>query len=109
MPKVDKFNPGGLFKNLLSLLLKFGPLIFAEGQPGTVKSAGPVTPDSVKADVEAVALATEGYEPGQVGGPMVDALIEKALRSLLALAESNVDRAAELLSDLVDRLPFPLP
>jgi len=108
MPRAAAFNPKEFARKVLALLQLIGPLLLAAKESGNFSAEGPM------GEAEIVAtLAGEGSplaEPGKFGGPITDAVVTKALRSLLALAEANVDEAVTLVGRILDRIsPITLP
>lgn len=100
---IKPFNPQQFVRNLVGLLELFGPLIFAEPGPGTVAASGPVTTHSARVAVDEAIAAHPGYSPGTVGGPVTEALIARAIRSVLDLALSHAEEAAGLLDRLAEK------
>lgn len=105
---------GNLIKMILALLLKLGPDLFGEDEPGTVGAVGPQTLESLTAAIDAVPPGTtfcmSEYDPGMVGGPVTDELVSTALRSLLeyanAAAEDQLDNLTALIQRFTDRVSF---
>lgn len=107
MPDTDKpvkNVPSSFIRMILALLFKGA---FGE-EGGTLRASGPLTLESLSAEIDAIPEGTEfslsALAPGNVGGPVTDSLITSLFDRLAEFAKSQVDLFRPEVEALVAKL-----
>ncbi len=113
-----KFNPQKFAENMfkiLALVVQLAPLFAEDAQAGGFNAGDPGGEDPAALEAELSAAldehnANQATTAGRFKGPATQAALAALFRRLIALAESNVEAAAEIADRLAEKIsPFPLP